>query len=72
MRLMDEPRQEVESFGNMMAKISLCIIGSVSATIDLSTLLATAFIDCEVLFLQMKYIGLHDLVESNPKALYAY
>ena len=55
---MDEPRQEVESFGNMMAKMPLCIIGSVSATIDLSTLVATAFIYCKVLVFQMKATGL--------------
>ena len=43
-----------------------------SATIYLSTLVATAFMDCKVLAFQMKATGLYDLVESNPKALSTY
>ena len=69
MRLTDEPRQEVETFGNKMVEMACWISEIGSAPIDLSDLVATAFIDCEVLALQLKATGLHDLVESNPKAL---
>ena len=37
--------------------------------IDLYTLAATAFIQCEVLSFYMKTKGLHNLVYSKPKAL---
>ena len=43
----------------------------VSATIDLSTLVATASIDCEVLSFQMKDTVLDDLFDINTKALSA-
>ena len=51
--------------------MAIRIIGTGSASIDLSILFATDFIDCEVLGLQMNYTGLHDLVDRNPKALSA-
>ena len=40
--------------------------------IDMSTLVATDFIAWEVLYFYMKATFLHDLVKSNPKAMYAY
>ena len=52
-----------------MAKFSRQISRTGSNPIDLSTFVTTAFIYCEVLALQLKDTGLHDLVNSNPKAL---
>ena len=68
-RLTYEPGQDVENFGNNMAKIACrtCRIGS--APIDLSTLFTTTYINCEVLALELKDKGLHDLVDRNPKPL---
>ena len=48
------------------------INGRGSAPIDLYTLVATAFIDSKVLAFHHKYTFLHDMVDSNPKALSAY
>ena len=55
-----------------MAEMACRISSIVSATIDLSTLVATAFIDCEVLSFQMKDTVLDDLFDINTKALSAY
>ena len=44
---------------------------TISAPIDISTLVDTAFIDCEVLAFHLKTAGLHDLVDIKPKALSA-
>ena len=52
-----------------MVEISRRISGTGYAPIDLSTLVATAFIDCELISFQMKTTCLNDLVDSNPKAL---
>ena len=43
------------------------ISGTVYDPIDLSTLVATVFIDCKVLDFQMKAKVFHDLVGINPK-----
>ena len=48
------------------------ISGTGSATIDLYTLVATAFIDCEVVTFQLKATDLNYLVGSNPKSVYTY
>ena len=68
----DKLGQDVENFGNKMDEIArrIRIIGS--APIDLPTLVATDFIDCEVLVFHMNATGVHDLVERNPKALSEY
>ena len=47
------------------------ISGTGSAPNFLSTLVATSFIDCEFLVFELKATFLHDLVDRNPKALYA-
>ena len=47
------------------------IIGTVSAPINLSTLVATAFIYYKELYFRPKDTGLNDLVEIKPKALFA-
>ena len=52
-----------------MGKMARQISRIGSARIDLSTLVATAFIDCEVLDFKIKATCLHDLVERKPKAL---
>ena len=54
-----------------MAEMARWIIRTGSAHIELSALIATAFIYCEVLAFQLKTTGLHDLVYSNPKVLSA-
>ena len=68
---MDEPGKDVENFGNKMAGMACRTSRIGSATIDLSTLVETAFIDCEVLTFHMKATCLHELVDSNTKALSA-
>ena len=68
---MDKPGHDVEKFGSKMAKMSCRISGTVSAHINLYTLVFTAFIDCKVLTFQLKDIGLHELVDSNPKVMSA-
>ena len=45
---MEKPRQDVETFGNKMDEMSRQIIRTGYAHIDLYTLVATAFIYCEV------------------------
>ena len=55
-----------------MDKMARRISRTGSATIDLSTLVATAFIDCEVVTFQLKATDLHYLVGSNPKSVYTY
>ena len=72
MRLTEGPRQYIETFVSKIAEMSHWISGTGSAPIYLSTLVATAFIDCEVLDFQMKATGLHDMVDSNLKALSIY
>ena len=52
-----------------MSKISHQISGTGSAPVDQYILVVTAFIYCEVLEVQLKAIGLHDLVDGKPKAL---
>ena len=47
------------------------ISGTVSAPIDLSTLVATSFIDYKVLEFKLNDTCLHGLVGSNAKALSA-
>ena len=69
MRLTEKPEQDIETFGNKLAKMACRISGTGSSPIDLSTLFATAFIYFNILLFQMKTSGLHDLVEINPKAL---
>ena len=54
-----------------MAKMARRIRGTGYAPIDISTLVATDFINFEVLFFQLKDIGLHDIFNSNPKAMSA-
>ena len=46
MRLVDEPGQDVENFGNKMAEMARHIIIIGPAPNDLSTLVATVFVDC--------------------------
>ena len=57
MRLMDKPGKDVETFSNKMAEMACQISGTGSARIDLSTLVATALIDCTVLAFLMKATG---------------
>ena len=52
-----------------MTEMSRRIIGTGTALIDLSTMVTTVFINCEVMDFQQNAKGLQDLVESNPKAL---
>ena len=54
-----------------MSEMACRISRTRSAPTDLYTLVATAFIYCEVLDFQPKAKGLHGLVIRNPKALYA-
>ena len=49
MRLMDEPRKDVQTFSNKMEEMAHRISGTGSTTIHLSTLVNTYFVDCEVL-----------------------
>ena len=72
MKLTDEPVQEAENFGNTMAEMARRISGIGCAPIDLYKLVDTDFIDCKVLALQLKTTGLHELVDSNPKAISEY
>ena len=69
MRLTDEPGQDVETFGNKIAEMARQISGTGYAPIELYTLFATAFIDCEVLAFHMKSTGLHNLSNRKPKSL---
>ena len=46
---MGEPGQDVENFSNKMAEMDRWISGTVYAPIDLYTLVATDFINLEVL-----------------------
>ena len=69
MRLTDEPGQDIENFGIKMVKISCRISRTGSTLIELSTLLDTDFINCEVLAFNLKAKGLNNVVDSNPKAL---
>ena len=55
-----------------MAKMSRRISGTGSAPIEISTLVSTAFIDCEVLAFHIKNTWLYYLVGSNPKSLSTY
>ena len=68
---MDEPGQDVKTFSNKMEEMARRISGTGSTTINLSTLVNTALIDCEVLHFQLKSTELNDMVDSNPKALSA-
>ena len=52
-----------------MAKISCRISVTGSAHIDLSTLVIAAFIECEILAFHLKDKLLHDMFNSNYKAL---
>ena len=52
-----------------MAEMARWTSGAGSAPIDLSTLVATTFVDCEVLVFQLKDTGFHYLVNSNSKSL---
>ena len=52
-----------------MVKMDHQISGTGSAPIDIFTLVATEFINWEVLQFHLKATFLHDLVDSNPKAL---
>ena len=54
-----------------MAKMARRISRIESAPIDLYTLVSTAFINWEVLDFHLKDTGLHGLVDSNPKYLFA-
>ena len=72
MRLTEKSGKGVEIFGNKLAKMTRHISGTESAAINISTQVANDFIDCEVLALQLKDACLHDLVDSNPKALSVY
>ena len=71
MRLTDKPGQEIKNLGKKMAEMVCWINGTVSAPINLYTLITTDFIDWKVLAFQMKNTGFRDLVYSNPKALSA-
>ena len=68
---MDEPGQDVENFGNKMAKMARQISRTGSDTIGLSTLVANYFIDCKAVSFQMKATGLHILINRKPKVLSA-
>ena len=70
-RLKHKHGQDVENFGKDMDEMACQIKITASAHIGLSTLVSTAFIDYEVLVFQLKHTGLHDLVKSNTKDLYA-
>ena len=72
MRLTDEPGQDVEDFGNKMSEMAGRINVTGSATIELSTLVSTAFMDWKVLDFHLKDTWLHNLVDRNLKSLYAY
>ena len=45
------------------------ISGTGSAPIELYTLVAISFIDCNIMAFHMKTTCLHNLVDSNPKSL---
>ena len=69
MSLTGKPGQDIENFGNKVDEMARYTSGTGYSPIYLSTLVITAFVDCEVLAFHMKSTGLCDLVESNPKAL---
>ena len=71
MRLTDETGQDDENFVNKMDEMARRISGTESAPIDLYTLVSTAFINWEVLDFHLKDTGLHGMVDSNPKSLFA-
>ena len=71
MRVTDEPRQDVKNCGNKMTEMAPRINGTLYAPINISVLIATAFIKYEVLELYLNYTGLYDLFDSNPKYLSA-
>jgi hypothetical protein len=69
MRLNDEPGQDVESFGNKVIEMSRRIEGTGSAPSDLSVLVATTFLNSEVLTFQLKASALHDKTDDDPSSV---
>ena len=65
----DKPGQDVENFGNNISEMDRWISVTGSASIELSTLVSTALIDCDILDFQLKATGLRGLVYIKSKSL---
>jgi hypothetical protein len=68
MMLSIEPAQDVEVFGNQITKVARPIEGTGSAHNDISVLLATAFLDSDVLTFQLRASELHNIVNDDQSS----
>jgi hypothetical protein len=69
MNLIKEPGQNVETFGTKVTEMTRRITGSGSSPLDLTSIVASTFLECDVLAFKMKALSIHDLVDNNPTAM---
>jgi hypothetical protein len=63
-KLSIEPAQDVEAFGNQIREMARQIEGTGLVPNDLSLLVATAFLDSNILKFQLRALALHDKVDE--------
>ena len=67
LKLINEPRQDVDIFGGQVIKLCGRISGTGFGPDDLGVLAATCFFICNVLSFKLKPIWIHDQADVNPK-----
>jgi hypothetical protein len=69
MHLLQEPGQDVEIFGSRVIEMTRRIQGSGLAPTDLTSIVASCFIDCDVLAFKLKALSFFDLVDDDATAM---
>jgi hypothetical protein len=69
MSLIKEPGQNVETFGTKIIEMTRRITGSGSSPVDLTSIVASTFLECDVLSFKIKALSIHDLVDEKPTAM---
>jgi hypothetical protein len=69
MHLLQEPGQDVKLFGSKVIEMTHHIQGSGAALLDLTSIVAGCFIDCDVLGFKLKALSFFDLVDDDPNAM---
>ena len=66
LRSINEPGQDVDSFGSKVIELARRIDGSGLPPLDLSSIVAGCFLECDVKLFQLTALTLHNQVDDDP------
>ena len=69
LKLIEEPGQDVNAFGDKVTDLCRRIVGTGSPPADLTSIVAARFLGADVLSFNMKAITMHDLADENRDAI---